>query len=77
MSPLLLLFLGTCGLSSLIFCVVMLLLENRPYLDTVERLVLVPVHPHVRGDNGLLLLSELLDTGTPPRAWGQPSRTRS
>ncbi|GBD21744.1 hypothetical protein HRbin28_02203 [bacterium HR28] len=41
MSPLLLLFLGTCGLSSLIFCVVMLLLENRPYLDTVERLVLV------------------------------------
>ena len=43
MSPLLLLFLGTCGLSSLIFCVVMLLLENRPYLDTVEKLVLVQV----------------------------------
>lgn len=41
MSPLLLLFLGTCGLSSLIFWVVMLLLENRPYLDTVEKLVLV------------------------------------
>ncbi len=29
------------------------------------------VHPHVRGDNFTLVLSEVTENGSPPRAWGQ------
>ena len=30
-----------------------------------------PVHPHVRGDNNIPAVSPGLNTGSPPRAWGQ------
>ena len=30
------------------------------------------VHPHVRGDNGVVRAGRVVDIGSPPRAWGQP-----
>ena len=35
------------------------------------------VHPHARGDNLLWKQAKKLDTGSPPRAWGQRSASRA
>jgi len=31
----------------------------------------LPVHPHARGDNGVILALSAMKGGPPPRAWGQ------
>src|SRR5208337_4496456 len=36
-----------------------------------------PVHPHARGDNSSTSLQRAARSGSPPRAWGQLSETRS
>ena len=34
------------------------------------------VHPHARGDDGRLEVEVCADSGSPPRAWGRPRRSR-
>ena len=34
--------------------------------------MLQPVHPHVRGADGMVIYVPKLDSGSPPRAWGRP-----